>query len=128
MLVILIIIGVLILSTMRSLTGILAIALLMGISGRFLYKLCQRIRISFDRNRFEIEYESLNLNFKQEEAVSNILGIFLYSINENDARDCYSVKIKTEKTNYPIRMADKGLTEIEAAWLAQEIQDWLYDR
>ena len=126
--VIITIVVVVILSINSPLTVIIAFFLATGISGLILYKLCERIRIYFDRNRFEIAYEGLNFKFKKEEAVSNILGVFLYSIRENNGRDCYSVKIKTEKTNYPITMDSKSLTEIEAAWLAQEIQDWLYDR
>lgn len=127
-LLILTIIVVLILSATSSVTAVLAGFFCAGIWGFLGYKLCQKIRIYFDSNKFEIEYEILNFQFKKGEDISNILGVFLYGIRNNDGRDYYSVKIKTEKNNYPITMDSKSLTEREAAWLAQEIQDWLYDR
>ena len=84
-----------------------------------MYQAWQDIYIIFDKNRFQIVQRIFGIKIEKSESLENILAVLL------SKSDCLGVIIFTKGNNYTI---GSGLKEIEVAWLAQEIQDWLYDR
>lgn len=81
----------------------------------------QRTQVSLNRssNHLELDWQLFNSTvFHKQGAVSDISYACCYS-GENGAR----VLIRREDGSY--YSFGQGLTEIECAWLAQEIQNWL---
>ena len=82
--------------------------------------------ISFSRTSFQrktllkTRLFRLTLN-QQRETIENILGVFLYITDKQG----FGVKLRSKTEMHTIF---SGLSEIESAWLAQEIQEWLYPR
>lgn len=82
--------------------------------------------IKFNQDELEIKYHIFGWNFWRKTGdKSQILGVFLY---ENYGE--YEIKIRSgyHHTGTYYHVLAKYLKEIEAAWLAQEIQDWLNSR
>ncbi len=85
----------------------------------FIYQYCKDIKVVFLENSFKIQRTILGLTYQSIDRSSDeILGVFLYGTSNN-----HQVKIRTRKRSYII--AEK-IKEEECAWLAKEIQDWLY--
>lgn len=79
--------------------------------------------IKFNQDELEIKYHIFGWNFwRQSGERSHILGVFLY-----DNSVGYQIKIRSGNhlTGTYYYVLANYLKEIEAAWLAQEIQDWL---
>jgi len=78
--------------------------------------------INFYRNEFEINHRIFGWNYsRQTGETSEILGAFLYKTSGG-----YQIKIRSgNHAGTHSYVLGKNLEEIEAAWLAQEIQDWL---
>jgi hypothetical protein len=81
--------------------------------------------INFYRNDLEIKYQIFGWNYlRQAGPNSEILGAFLYKNFGG-----YQIKIRCGNyTGTYYYVLASNLKEIEAAWLAQEIQDWLNSR
>jgi hypothetical protein len=79
-------------------------------------------KITFNRNYFKLEHQIFGWSYSQQTGeISEILGTFIYARAEGNQiriRAGYNMK------SYFYVLA-KNLKEVEAAWLAQEIQDWL---
>ena len=85
----------------------------------FVYRYCKDMKVIFSENYFTIKRTVLGLTYQSINRPSDeILGIFLYGGSNN-----HEVKIRTKKRSYII---GENLKEEECAWLAKEIQDWLY--
>ena len=85
----------------------------------FVYRYCQDMRVVFLEQSFKIQRTILGLTYQSIHGSSDdILGVFLYGSSNN-----YQVRIRTKKRSYII---GENLREEECAWLAKEIQDWLY--
>jgi len=79
-------------------------------------------KITFDRNYFKLEYQILGWSYlPQTREISEIWGTFLYNSAEGNQ---IRIRAGNDRRTYSYVLA-KFLTEVEAAWLAQEIQDWL---
>ncbi|XZN89882.1 MAG: serine/threonine protein kinase [Microcoleus sp.] len=78
--------------------------------------------IKFNQDELAIKYHIFGWNFwRQTGEKSQILGVFLY-----DTSVGYQIKIRCgNHTGTYYYVLANYLKEIEAAWLAQEIQDWL---
>ncbi|MEG4816114.1 serine/threonine-protein kinase [Microcoleus sp. K5-D4] len=79
-------------------------------------------KITFNRNYFKLEHQIFGWSYLgQRGEVSEILGAFLYNTYQGN-----QIKIRSgnERGTYFYTLAT-NLKEVEAAWLAQEIQDWL---
>jgi serine/threonine protein kinase len=79
-------------------------------------------KITFNRNYFKLEHQIFGWSYLgQRGEVSEILGAFLYHTYQgNEIR----IRSGNERGTYFYTLAT-NLKEVEAAWLAQEIQDWL---
>ena len=79
-------------------------------------------KITFNRNYFKLEHQIFGWSYLgQTGEVSEILGAFLYNTYQgNEIR----IRSGNERGTYFYTLAT-NLKEVEAAWLAQEIQDWL---
>ncbi|MEG3929873.1 MULTISPECIES: serine/threonine-protein kinase [unclassified Microcoleus] len=79
-------------------------------------------KITFNRNYFKLEHQIFGWSYLgQRGEVSEILGAFLYNTYQgNEIR----IRSGNERGTYFYTLAT-NLKEVEAAWLAQEIQDWL---
>ncbi len=79
-------------------------------------------KITFNRNYFRLEHQIFGWSYLGERGkVSEILGAFLYNTSGGN-------QIKIRSGNYIgtyFYVLGNYLKEVEAAWLAQEIQDWL---
>jgi hypothetical protein len=79
-------------------------------------------KITFNRNYFKLEHQIFGWSHSQQTGeISEILGIFIYDegrINQIRIRSGNNMK-----SYFYVLATD--LKEIEAVWLAQEIQDWL---
>lgn len=85
----------------------------------FVYKYCQDMRVVFLEQSFKIQRTIFGLTYQSINASNDeIIGVFLYGDSNN-----YQVKIRTKKKSYII---GQNLKEEECAWLAKEVQDWLY--
>ncbi|MGK7941962.1 MAG: serine/threonine protein kinase [Crocosphaera sp.] len=83
------------------------------------YQYCKDMKVVFLDNSFKIKRTIFGLTYQSIEGLNeDILGVFLY-----EAARSHSVKIKTKQRSYII---GENLKEAECAWLAKEIQDWLY--
>jgi serine/threonine protein kinase len=79
-------------------------------------------KITFNRHYFKLEHQIFGWSYLQQIGeISEILGTFIYTVNEvNQIR----IRSGNDMGTYFYTLA-KNLKEVEAAWLAQEIQDWL---
>ena len=85
----------------------------------FVYQYCKDIKVVFLENSFKIRRTIFGLTYQSIDRLNDdILGIFLYEGSKS-----HSVKIRTKQKSY---MIGENLKEGECAWLAKEIQDWLY--
>jgi len=79
-------------------------------------------KIRFNRNYFKLEHQIFGWSYSQQTGeISEILGTFIYAegrINQVRIRSGNNMK-----SYFYVLATD--LKEVEAAWLAQEIQDWL---
>jgi len=79
-------------------------------------------KITFNRNYFKLEHQIFGWSHSQQTGeISEILGIFIYDegrINQIRIRSGNNMK------SY-FYVLGTDLKEVEAVWLAQEIQDWL---
>jgi serine/threonine protein kinase len=79
-------------------------------------------KITFNRNYFKLEHQIFGWSYSQQTGeISEILGTFIYAegrINQVRIRSGNNMK-----SYFYVLATD--LKEVEAAWLAQEIQDWL---
>lgn len=79
-------------------------------------------KITFNRNYFKLEHLIFGWSYSQQTGeISEILGTFIYAqgrINQIRIRSGNNMK-----SYFYVLATD--LKEVEAAWLAQEIQDWL---
>lgn len=81
----------------------------------------ERTYLEFDPYFLKIEFQTMNLKYGLRTLkVSDILGVFLHQQG-----NVYQVSIRLSSGNY---WQGGALGENESAWLAQEIQDWLYHR
>lgn len=80
-------------------------------------------KITFNRNYFKLEHQIFGWSYLQQTGeVSEILGAFLY----NTVAGKNQIKIRSGNyTGTYFYVLGNNLKEVEAAWLAQEIQDWL---
>jgi serine/threonine protein kinase len=78
-------------------------------------------QLTFYRNEFELEHQIFGWTYWQQTVEkSEIIGVFIYG--------SYEYKIKIRSGKYTITyfyVLGNNLKDTEAAWLAQEIQDWL---
>ena len=79
-------------------------------------------KITFNRNYFKLEHQIFGWSYSQQTGeISEILGTFIYTVGRaNQIR----IRSGIDMGTYFYILA-QNLTEVEAAWLAQEIQDWL---
>lgn len=111
---------ILALLTLNFSIGSLIYAIIIGLLLKFFL---QRNVINFNRNEFEIKSQIFGWNYRRHRGeVSQILGVFIYnhSLGGNEIR----IRSGNETGTY-FYVLGNNLKEIEAAWLAQEIQDWL---
>ena len=79
-------------------------------------------KITFNRNYFKLEHQIFGWSYSQQTGeISEILGTFIYAEGRINQIRIYS---GNNMKSYFYVLA-KDLKEVEAAWLAQEIQDWL---
>ncbi|MEG4405726.1 serine/threonine-protein kinase [Microcoleus sp. MON2_D5] len=79
-------------------------------------------KITFNRNYFKLEHQIFGWSYLgQRGEVSEILGAFLYNTSQGNQ---IRIRSGNERGTYFYTLAT-NLKEVEAAWLAQEIQDWL---
>ncbi|MEG4055505.1 MULTISPECIES: serine/threonine-protein kinase [unclassified Microcoleus] len=79
-------------------------------------------KITFNRNYFKLEHQIFGWSYLgQRGEVSEILGAFLYNTYQGNQ---IRIRSGNERGTYFYTLAT-NLKEVEAAWLAQEIQDWL---
>jgi hypothetical protein len=79
-------------------------------------------KITFNRNYFKVEHQIFGWSYSQQTGeISEILGTFIYG-----AGAVHQIRIRSGNNmkSYLYVLATT-LKEVEAAWLAQEIQDWL---
>ncbi|MGB5768302.1 MAG: serine/threonine-protein kinase [Crocosphaera sp.] len=85
----------------------------------FIYQYFKDMKLVFLENSFKIQRSIFGLTYQSINGSNNdILGVFLYGSSNN-----HQVKIRVGTKNYII---GENLKEEECAWLAKEIQDWLY--
>jgi len=79
-------------------------------------------KITFNRNYFKLEHQRFGWSYSQQTGeISEILGTFIYGVGTvHDIR----IRSGNNMKSYFYILAT-NLKEVEAAWLAQEIQDWL---
>ncbi|MEG4112541.1 MULTISPECIES: serine/threonine-protein kinase [unclassified Microcoleus] len=79
-------------------------------------------KITFNRNYFKLEHQIFGWSYLQQTGeISEILGTFIYTLAEGNQ---IRIRSGNERGTYFYTLAT-NVTEVEAAWLAQEIQDWL---
>ena len=79
-------------------------------------------KIKFNRNNFKLENQIFGWTYlEQTGEISEILGAFIYTMTDGN-----QIRIRSGNVTatYFYTLAT-NLKEVEAAWLAQEIQDWL---
>jgi serine/threonine protein kinase len=98
----------------------LVIWLLLGkFFSKLFLSLFERKEIYFHRHQFELVTKIFGITFHKQKANNDlILGIFL-----RDRGKIHQVTIRSFQSN--VYTLGGALNEYEAAWLAQEIQDWL---
>ncbi|MEG4067129.1 serine/threonine-protein kinase [Microcoleus sp. Pol11C2] len=79
-------------------------------------------KIKFNRNYFKLEHQIFGWSYLQQTGeISEILGTFIYSMFEGNQ---IRIRSGNDRGTYFYILAT-NVREVEAAWLAQEIQDWL---
>ena len=79
-------------------------------------------KITFNRNYFKLEHQIFGWSYSQQTGeISEILGTFIYS---EEGTNQIRIHSGNNRESYFYILAN-NLKEIEASWLAQEIQDWL---
>ena len=79
-------------------------------------------KITFNRNYFKLEHQIFGWSYlKQTGEISEILGAFVYTMTDGNQ---IRIRSGNDRRTYCYVLAS-GLKDVEAAWLAQEIQDWL---
>ncbi|WP_445247569.1 serine/threonine protein kinase [Microcoleus sp. OTE_8_concoct_300] len=79
-------------------------------------------KIKFNRNYFKLEHQIFGWSYLQQTGeISEILGAFIYTMTDGN-----QIRIRSANVTgtYFYTLAT-SLKDVEAAWLAQEIQDWL---
>lgn len=79
-------------------------------------------KITFNRNYFKLEHQIFGWSYSQQTGeIWEISGTFIYGVGA-----VHQIRIGSANVTgtYFYTLA-RNLTEVEAAWLAQEIQDWL---
>lgn len=79
-------------------------------------------KIKFNRNYFKLEHQIFGWSYLQQNGeISEILGAFIYTMTDGN-----QIRIRSANVTgtYFYTLAT-SLKDVEAAWLAQEIQDWL---
>jgi len=101
--------------------GLVICAIIIGWLIKYLF---QRNVINFNRNDFEIKYQIFGWNYwRHRGEVSQILGVFIY--NNSFGRNQIRIRSGNNNTGTYFYLLGSNLKDIEAVWLAQEIQDWL---
>lgn len=79
--------------------------------------------IRFEGDKFEIKHQIFGRTYwRATGKISEIVGAFLYASNFNG----YQIRIRSGQSRGPyFYVLSADFKDIEAAWLAQEIQDWL---
>lgn len=78
--------------------------------------------IKFNRNYFKLEHQIFGWSYLQQTGkISGILGPFIYTMTDGNQ---IRIPSGNDMGSYFYVLAT-NLKEVEAAWLAQEIQDWL---
>ncbi|MEG4026238.1 serine/threonine-protein kinase [Microcoleus sp. S13C4] len=79
-------------------------------------------KITFNRNYFKLEHQIFGWTSSQQTGkISEILGTFIYTMTDGNQ---IRIRSGNDRGTYFYVLATE-LKEVEAAWLAQEIQDWL---
>jgi hypothetical protein len=79
-------------------------------------------KITFNQNYFKLEHQIFGWSyFQQTGKISEILGIFINTMGMGSE---IRISSGNDRRTYFYVLAN-GLKDVEAAWLAQEIQDWL---
>ncbi|MCU0565387.1 MAG: serine/threonine protein kinase [Oculatellaceae cyanobacterium Prado106] len=105
--------------TASGVTGLL-LSLMMVASFVYLciQQLSEQVDLSFEGDRFQIVRRFLGFPTQSLEGnISQILGVFLLSMEQQQ-----HLMIRTQQSVHDVGGC---LTELEALWLVQEIQDWL---
>ena len=79
-------------------------------------------KIKFNRNYFKLQHQIFGWSYLQQTGeISEILGAFIYTMTDGN-----QIRIRSgdHRGTYFYVLAT-SLKDVEAAWLAQEIQDWL---
>ncbi|MEG4199860.1 serine/threonine-protein kinase [Microcoleus sp. Pol12A5] len=99
--------------------GLVLFTILASLLGKILGK---GNKITFNRNYFKLEHQIFGWSYLQQTGeISEILGTFIYTLAEGNQ---IRIRSGNERGTYFYTLAT-NVTEVEAAWLAQEIQDWL---
>lgn len=107
------------LSTINLSAGLVCSGMIIGLSVKIF---CDGNHIRFDRDKFELKHQIFGWNYWRERGeLSEILGAFIYN---NFGGNQIKIRCGNHTGTYFYVLAT-NLKEIEAAWLAQEIQDWL---
>jgi hypothetical protein len=79
-------------------------------------------KITFNRNYFKLEHQIFGWSYSQQTGeISGILGTFIYA-----GGAIHEIRIRSDNNmKSSFYVLAKNLNEVEATWLAQEIQDWL---
>lgn len=103
-----------------SLIGLVFCASIIFLLVRYFF---QTHEINFYSNELEINYQMFGWSYwRKTGRISDILGAFLYTTDLNGSQ--IRIRSDTSRGTYFYVLAT-NLKDIEAAWLAQEIQDWL---
>ena len=79
-------------------------------------------KIKFNRNYFKLEHQIFGWSYLQQTGeISEILGAFIYTMTDGNQ---IRIRSGNDSGTYFYVLAT-SLKDVEAAWLAQEIQDWL---
>ena len=79
-------------------------------------------KITFNQKNFKLEHQMFGWSYSQQTGeISEILGNFIYGVG---AINHIRIRSSNDTKTYFYTLAN-NLPEVEAAWLAQEIQDWL---
>ena len=79
-------------------------------------------KIKFNRNYFKLEHQIFGWSYLQQTGeISEILGAFIYTMTDGNQ---IRIRSGNDRGTYFYVLAT-SLKDVEAAWLAQEIQDWL---
>ena len=105
-----------------NLTGLVICGLLIS----YLIKICgSNKQITFDRQQFEITHQIFGGTYlRQTGKNSEVFGTFIY----NKIFQGNQIRIHSGNAQVPKFYVAENLQDMEAAWLAQEIQDWLHLR